>query len=106
MRKVGLAAAVTAVIVILPIWQQPVIGELRGTLSGRELLLNALRRKEDTVMRWHNKGTRFARPWGPCAHRRRAVARSVRAVVFEVVMTIDGECKGPRVPVDDGRWTS
>jgi hypothetical protein len=59
---------VTAVIPLF--WQQPVSVELRCTLRGRELLLNALRRKEDTVVRWHNKGTRFAGPWGPCAHPR------------------------------------
>ena len=104
MREVGLAAVVTAVIPL--VWQQPVIVELRSTLRGRELLLNTLRRKENTVVGWHDKGTRFAGPWVPCAHRRCTVAGSARAVMFEVVMTIDRERKGSRVPVDDGRWTT
>ncbi len=57
-------------------------------------------------MRWHNKVTSFAGPWGPCAQSRRTVVGSARAVDSQAVMTKDGECKGPGVPVDDGRWTT
>lgn len=82
------------------------IVELRGALRGCELLLNALRRKENTVVRWHNKGTSFVAPWSLSAHCRCTVAGFARAVVFQVVMTIDGECTGPGVPMDDGRWAT
>ena len=102
MREVGLAAVVTAVIPF--VWQQSVIVELRSTLRSRKLLLNTLRRKENTVVRWHDKGTRFAGPWVPRAHRRCTVTGSARAVMLEVVMTIDRERKGSGVPMDDGRW--